>query len=690
MDKIYREGRVNGKNRGYKIGLLIVFFIFCIIPYGSASKSNLEYEKSEVFFDYACTYFNLEDFDQIGAFSPNTLALYSKKEIIGIIFNGKWEFLVTKDKQKTVIDEIIPYNINVCDDKGLNCTQVIEYNYTYKNIVIQRDEWLEYDEYLPFYNSGYKTEKIQKVRYCSKLKRVHTEEGFKVSVDIIPKWDDKVYLEFAWWNNSLGYSREITNLNNYVDPFLVADGHLTLCNATSNCWNYYIWCNSSATKIYYNNNTGSTQADLDIYCTQGDLRAVPMEIVGEVFNHGQANPWTRHTLVLHCDNSSFYDSSPDGNTPAINSAPFVYNAAPVNKACGFDGTDDRISYGDVTESENMTIFYWFRRGASDYGYPLGAGTAGNPRWWMEYDTKINAKFYDTSGDDMIASGSGGLPAVGKWWFNTVTILPDNGYVYISGVQNATDSDAGFSMPNTGHNFYIGDIRTDLASNVSLDEVWIMNVTLNQTVINFTYLNQIEYGFSVLGSEVASGTDVDAPDINFVSPTPNSSTINYTYIYINATTSESANCSLDWNGTNQSVSNTTNSTFYVNKTSLSNGNYTYSMWCTDNSRNLNQSETRYIYINYTTSSSTITLDIEKQYCYDSNYLYIISKDVSDNGTAEFNSYLRYCEFGCYNVTVKNLGNPGCRESDFEIIIYLIIFVVFIAILLRVTTPGVKRK
>lgn len=680
-----REGRVIKKDRGYKIALLIAFFMLCIVPYGSASKSSLNYTKSEIFFDYACAYFDLGDFDDLGAFSPNTFSLYSKKEVKGQIFNGKTEFLVTKSTQKRVLDTTIPYEVDVCDDFKLNCTKVTLYNYTWKNITVRSDEWVKYDKYLPFYDAGYKNKKVQNVRYCSELRRKHTENGFEISADIVPKWDDVVYPQFAWWNASLNYNRVITNLNNYVDPFLVADGQLTLCNASSYCWDYFIWCNSSATKIYYKNNTGSTQTDLDIYCTQGDIRAVPMEIVGRVFNHGQANPWTRHTVVIHCDNSSFYDSSPNGHTPTKNSVPFIYNEAPVNKGCGFDGSDDRVGYGNVPEGTGalMSVHFWYRKDSGgDHNYPLGCATTGNPRWWPEHGASdVDFRLYDSGGTEAGGISKDVVPANDVWLHEVyVASDPANTHIsYFNGKENTTEATA-LGDFESSHTFYIGGARTDLASNVSLDEIWIMNVTLNETVINFTYLNQVNYGFSVLGSESVPG-DSTPPDINFITPTLNSSTINYTYTYINVTTSEDANCSLDWNGTNETASNATNRNFYVNKTSLSNGNYTYSMWCTDATRNLNESEERYIYINYTAPVFNSNLIIQANYCYNSDYMFIRQPTTADNGSIIFNEYLFLCQYGCNNNSWLNLGYPGCEESPLITYVLIVIGLIITAVMLN---------
>ncbi|MBN2330667.1 MAG: right-handed parallel beta-helix repeat-containing protein, partial [Candidatus Aenigmarchaeota archaeon] len=106
-----------------------------------------------------------------------------------------------------------------------------------------------------------------------------------------------------------------------------------------------------------------------------------------------------------------------------------------------------------------------------------------------------------------------------------------------------------------------------------------------------------------GGTVYYTTDHTAPDIEFLDPTPgkfNVTTENNTYI--NLTITEPGYCLLDWNGTNETMTNVSN-IFNVSKTDLSNGNYSYAAWCNDTLGNLNHSELRWVYINWTAPDIT---------------------------------------------------------------------------------------
>lgn len=71
----------------------------------------------------------------------------------------------------------------------------------------------------------------------------------------------------------------------------------------------------------------------------------------------------------------------------------------------------------------------------------------------------------------------------------------------------------------------------------------------------------------------------------------------------------------------------------------------------------------------------TYEIEIMYCYDEDHLYKKEKGINESGFF-FDEYLIYCQHGCDNNTIMNFGNAGCKESDIEIgLIVIIIGIVF---------------
>ncbi len=94
-------------------------------------------------------------------------------------------------------------------------------------------------------------------------------------------------------------------------------------------------------------------------------------------------------------------------------------------------------------------------------------------------------------------------------------------------------------------------------------------------------------------------DTTAPELNFVSPTPeNNTNTSNTSIFINVTTNEIlSSILLDWNGTNETM-NGSGLNFYLNKTITGSGNFIYKVYGNDSANNTGVSETRIITINNT--------------------------------------------------------------------------------------------
>jgi hypothetical protein len=101
------------------------------------------------------------------------------------------------------------------------------------------------------------------------------------------------------------------------------------------------------------------------------------------------------------------------------------------------------------------------------------------------------------------------------------------------------------------------------------------------------------------------------NITFVSPTPSSgNTTANNWVYVNASliNGPATEAKLEWNGTNYTMTNASalpSSNWYLNKTSLTNGNYTYKVYANDSGTNVfDVSETRTVTVNYDGTPPTI--------------------------------------------------------------------------------------
>jgi PGF-pre-PGF domain-containing protein len=108
-----------------------------------------------------------------------------------------------------------------------------------------------------------------------------------------------------------------------------------------------------------------------------------------------------------------------------------------------------------------------------------------------------------------------------------------------------------------------------------------------------YANDTSGNMNVSETRVIS-VDLTPPIITYTAPTPaNATTVNVSYVFINITASEALNRSiLEWNGTNETMQGSWLN-WYLNKTYLLNGNYTFRVHAQDLAGNWNSSEIRVV-------------------------------------------------------------------------------------------------
>ena len=108
---------------------------------------------------------------------------------------------------------------------------------------------------------------------------------------------------------------------------------------------------------------------------------------------------------------------------------------------------------------------------------------------------------------------------------------------------------------------------------------------------------------VNGTFTITEIDTTPPTIEFIAPTPadgSEVTVNYVNITVNVTDDKSdvSTVLLNWNGVNETMNMTADNTWSVNKTDLSNGDYTFKVYANDTAGNMGVSETRVVTVNVT--------------------------------------------------------------------------------------------
>ncbi len=128
----------------------------------------------------------------------------------------------------------------------------------------------------------------------------------------------------------------------------------------------------------------------------------------------------------------------------------------------------------------------------------------------------------------------------------------------------------------------------------------------------------------------SSADATPPTISFVSPTPANGTYSVNYVYVNITATDSANiisnCTLEWNGVNETMQmnssvNGLSRFCFVNKTSLSDGNYSYRVFANDSLNNTAASATRHAYVDTTAPTVSFVSPTPANGTYSVNYVYV---------------------------------------------------------------------
>ncbi|MFH1424082.1 MAG: VCBS repeat-containing protein, partial [archaeon] len=176
--------------------------------------------------------------------------------------------------------------------------------------------------------------------------------------------------------------------------------------------------------------------------------------------------------------------------------------------------------------------------------------------------------------------------------NTTDTTPEHGF-------NFTDPD------NTSANCTLYYNGTDKGYNASTDNNTntYINASSTSDGIYDWWVNCTDGENEVKSDMWTITIDTTGPTVTFVEPTPNNETITYNWAYVNVTTTDALlsveSATLDWNSTNESMSDGgSGADWWLNKTSLANGNYTFRVWANDSLNNSGVSVERWVYINVT--------------------------------------------------------------------------------------------
>lgn len=684
----------------------IAVFLGLFLLFGVPSQAEIGHAITYLSHDYdeinvfdGCSYYNLENFNDLAVFDENTLKIHKTEDIIGKISSLKIEMEILLSYSVEEIDTIIPITSQVCFENK-TCYNVTSYNYTYKNVTKYKNAWIPASQY------SKKAVDTQKMRICGQIERSWTYKGYEVSVDHVPEYDKYVYSQFAWWNNSFANYRGIAIENSndtdilyanwtvnisldtsdpayfqsdcddvriVYDDVLELDRNITGCGTSdTQIWfqlqnNITPSTNDTDYKVYYNNPTiGDGYRDIykiflgiPTYMLNHLATGHPMQVIGSNHHINDTTPMNNNGTSLNYQNKNSYVAFGQGYSLKMEENADANSEYDITASSEFDTNQDDYAvsmwlYLNTTLSEQKSLVDV--RTVAEIGqntFILGDGTV-----------KTNAY----GGSNPYPTATSDLPLLNDTWNHLIVSLNSTSISYWINGRNAgggVSASATGDLFQAGYSIHIGG-RFDAG-----DEDyggWIDNLYWFNTTITAYEIDRLHWeaeGIDMfprtyLGSQ--TGVFIyKFYDVLIESPSDNSSTDDTTpSIYFNYTGDFSnASCEIRFNNTgygiNSSVWNSTTTIITVNE-SLNDSEYNVTVNCSNTSYFM-VSPGIQLLINTTPHASTIYLPVAGQFCWNNEYLYV--SELAQNGSII--PYLVYCQNGCYNQSLYAFGYPACGES-----------------------------
>jgi hypothetical protein len=527
----------------------------------------------------SCSYYNVTDFDQAKEYKNDIFLISSKTVVRGYAGTGTVDYLQPSMCQQPM-NEKVPSKLPECTPvfksatygngtkfdniTGYDCKWVDGFNWTRKSVMVPCDKWLTPLDMMLKGSVALKGLKSVIVRFCAPVKRQWTAKGYELSVDLIPKLEDKTYDKLNWWNSSWSRCRNLDinvsaingngNSTNIVLP-LRLDNSTGVYNLSSDWSDIRIvnqTCDGTggASLAYQLENYSETYAYLHVL--------FPVITSSPGYNYSvfwgnpsqsrdMANPYNAsYVLVAHFNGSS-NDTSLYGWDSTFIDSPEYVSGGKIDTALNF--SNDAVSFADnkgvYDGTKTVTFMAWVYRYAWDdtnsviaesdnSGGTCGVfmGEAGGTVYWALY-----------AGGWKYATG----PAIAKGSWQLITGLYNGTHVtlyYNTDAVGVATSSSGLITNCVGNDFSIGDSTPGNDWAGIIDEVVYLNRTLALADIRAIY----HAGIDDLFIPQPVQTTVDAsPVLALLSPL-NGTVINITWMNITGTAVDSTNDSVFANDT----------------------------------------------------------------------------------------------------------------------------------------------
>lgn len=585
------------------IAVLLVLPIITKAPEITATKTDyLKYVSSEVDIDHACSEYQL--------CNPTALTfnIASKSKSY---FN--WNFLETKNTLKNswfLIKQNVTQNITWYDSV---CKDYISFNVsTGKNDTLQnctnKLNWLlNTSEVWSSYNpigSSIAANRCYDIKICGSYGLATYDNP--VAIDNTLDVAGYSYPEYAWWNNSWTYCRNITVSN----PQANYPAYINITNTTNMFANrtdirfVNTYCNNGGSVLSWDlrdNSSSWFSADVLLDGTQSIISVYYNPSVSTASTSNYQTTWdNRQSSMIH------YTPNDEGTGNTI------YDIVNVNGlmngtntgadwTTGYYGSalsyvranTDRVSLGnanDISGTNKFTIECYVNlttkpSGTEEYNVFTKASSGSSGEWVFGVAYAASQLRVDVRGAGWCGELLSGSLNANQWYHVAATYDGTNTTLYLNGTQIGTKN-CSQTIGSTSDVNYMGAFLTTTHNmNGLIDECKMFNKNLNSTEIGNHYAIT-RPTFSV-GSETTNSTPSAAPTLTTL--TINGASSNATHSYTPSTPDNftaSVNVTGLWvaivsngtllsNGTTSTTTSIANGVGFYNITAYYAGNATYS-------------------------------------------------------------------------------------------------------------------
>src|SRR3990172_11427294 len=351
------------------------------------------------------------------------------------------------------------------------------------------------------------------------------------------------YLNAGWFDNAWQSRKEITinsaqvaaDLTNFPVLISITDAQLG-ASALPNGDDIVFTSSDGVTKLSHEIESWDETPDALVAWVKGSVSSLANTKIFMYYGNSLATnqedvpgTWNSNYKAVTHLHSDTADSTSNNNDGTNNGS--TDGTGKIANGQTFDGINDDISFADNPSLDlgtAGTISIWLKstdtKAANEFAVNWDQSLAGKEGIYAGTDDKVHAFFRNNAGGLIGGSSHGGTTNVDtNWRYVTLTYDGSASRVYVNGVQEKSNLDAGKTIASITNTGYLGKHPNNVASNRwegGLDEFRVSNTARSAAWIQTEYNNQNNPGaFYTVGSEESSGGPTVPSQITDLAGTP---------------------------------------------------------------------------------------------------------------------------------------------------------------------------